>query len=82
MIERRLVGTPDSDDHAARIAFLVENPAKDPILIERPLVETDKGVRLCRPDSAVVLDILPPCDKPFAKEDGEVVIDADGQRVR
>lgn len=34
LIERRLVGTPDSDDHAARIAFLVENPAKDPILID------------------------------------------------
>lgn len=34
LIERRLVGTPDSDDHAGRIAFLVENPAKDPILID------------------------------------------------
>jgi hypothetical protein len=30
----------------------------------------------------VVLDILPPCDRPFVKEDGEVVIDADGRRVR
>jgi arsenate reductase len=39
------------------------------------------GARLCRPDSSLVLDILPPCDRPFTKEDGEVVIDADGKRV-
>jgi arsenate reductase (glutaredoxin) len=30
----------------------------------------------------MVLDLLPPCDKPFAKEDGDVVIDAAGRRVR
>ncbi len=52
-----------------------------PILINRPFVITPIGVRLCRP-SEVVLDILPFCDKPFAKEDGEVVIDANGVRVR
>ncbi|NOT86690.1 MAG: arsenate reductase (glutaredoxin) [Lysobacter sp.] len=52
-----------------------------PILINRPFVITPVGVRLCRP-SEVVLDILPSCDKPFAKEDGEVVIDANGVRVR
>jgi arsenate reductase (glutaredoxin) len=52
-----------------------------PILINRPFVITPIGVRLCRP-SEVVLDILPPCDKPFAKEDGEVVIGANGVRVR
>lgn len=52
-----------------------------PILINRPFVITPIGVRLCRP-SDVVLDILPFCDKPFVKEDGEVVIDANGVRVR
>ena len=53
-----------------------------PVLINRPFVFTPLGVRLCRPESALVLDLLPPCDKPFAKEDGEVVIDASGRRVR
>ena len=53
-----------------------------PILINRPFVVTDLGVRLCRP-SEVVLDILPnPEIGPFTKEDGEVVIDAEGRRVR
>ena len=52
-----------------------------PVLINRPFVFTPLGVRLCRPESAMVLDVLPPCDKPFAKENGEVVIDAAGQRV-
>jgi len=52
-----------------------------PILINRPIVETPKGVRLCRP-SERVLDILPNPDiGPFVKEDGEVVFDADGYRV-
>jgi arsenate reductase (glutaredoxin) len=49
-----------------------------PILINRPIVETPKGVRLCRP-SERVLDILPnPNIGPFAKEDGAVVIEAEG----
>jgi arsenate reductase len=53
-----------------------------PILINRPIVETPLGVRLCRP-SEVVLDILPNPDiGPFAKDDGEVVIDAAGRRLR
>lgn len=52
-----------------------------PILINRPLVVTSLGVRLCRP-SELVLDILPlPQQGAFSKEDGEVVIDADGKRV-
>jgi arsenate reductase len=52
-----------------------------PILINRPIVETPKGVRLCRP-SERVLDILPnPGIGPFVKEDGEVVINAEGRRV-
>jgi arsenate reductase (glutaredoxin) len=52
-----------------------------PILINRPFVVTTLGTRLCRP-SERVLDILPQPQKGyFAKEDGEVVIDAKGQRV-
>ncbi len=52
-----------------------------PILINRPFVVTERGVRLCRP-SELVLDILPsPQQGAFTKEDGEVVIDAQGRRV-
>lgn len=52
-----------------------------PILINRPFVVTSLGVRLCRP-SERVLDILPaPQRGAFSKEDGEVVIDAQGRRV-
>ncbi|WP_157019452.1 arsenate reductase (glutaredoxin) [Mesorhizobium xinjiangense] len=52
-----------------------------PILINRPIVVTPLGTKLCRP-SETVLDILPNPDiGPFTKDDGEVVIDADGRRV-
>ncbi|UYO43294.1 arsenate reductase (glutaredoxin) [Rhodopseudomonas palustris] len=51
-----------------------------PILIQRPLVVTPSGVRLCRP-SEQVLDLLPPQQGEFFKEDGEQVIDASGRRV-
>ncbi len=52
-----------------------------PILVNRPIVCTPKGVRLCRP-SEVVLDLLdrtPP--GPLAKEDGQLIIDAEGRRL-
>ena len=67
-------GLADEDLLAAMVAT--------PVLINRPFVFTPFGVRLCRPESAVVLDLLPACEKPFTKENGEVVIDAAGQRVR
>lgn len=51
-----------------------------PILINRPIVVTPKGVKLCRP-SEEVLDLLPPQQGEFIKEDGERVIDAHGRRV-
>jgi arsenate reductase len=52
-----------------------------PILINRPIVETPLGVRLCRPSEAV-LDILPdPQRGAFAKEDGERVVDEQGRRI-
>jgi arsenate reductase (glutaredoxin) len=53
-----------------------------PILINRPIVETELGAKLCRP-SEVVLDLLPDKQRgAFTKEDGEPVIDAKGNRLR
>jgi arsenate reductase (glutaredoxin) len=53
-----------------------------PILINRPFVVTDRGVKLCRP-SETVLDLLtPPQRGVFAKEDGERVVDEQGRRLR
>jgi arsenate reductase len=53
----------------------------DPILINRPIVITSLGVKLCRPSEAV-LDILPDGQKAsFTKEDGERVVDENGRRV-
>jgi arsenate reductase len=60
---------------------LIDAMMEHPILINRPLVVTPLGVRLCRP-SEVVLDILPtPQRAAFAKEDGERVVDEAGNRV-
>ena len=60
---------------------LIDAMMEHPILINRPIIVTRLGVKLCRPSEAV-LDILPAPQKgPFAKEDGEVVIDAEGRRV-
>ncbi len=62
-------------------AQLVDVMLAQPILINRPIVVTSLGVKLCRP-SEIVLDILPaPQRGEFRKEDGELVIDRDGQRV-
>ena len=64
-----------SDDQL--IDFVIAHP----ILLERPIVVTPLGTRLCRPSEAV-LDILPsPQRGAFAKEDGEAVVDAQGRRV-
>lgn len=51
-----------------------------PILINRPIVVSPKGVKLCRP-SEEVLDLLPPQRGEFLKEDGEPVVDGEGRRV-
>jgi arsenate reductase len=53
---------------------LLDAMLRDPILINRPIVETSLGTRLCRP-SETVLEILPVTMAPFTKEDGEVVLD-------
>jgi arsenate reductase len=60
---------------------LIDFMLAHPILINRPIVVTPLGTRLCRP-SEEVLDILPsPQRGAFTKEDGEAVIDAEGRRV-
>ena len=81
----RRKGTPYDelklDDPAWTDEQLLDFMAAHPILMNRPIVVTPLGTRLCRPSEAV-LDILPsPQRAPFAKEDGEAVIDADGRRV-
>ncbi|MBL0448084.1 glutaredoxin-dependent arsenate reductase [Aeromonas caviae] len=61
---------------------LIDAMLAHPILINRPIVVTPLGTRLCRP-SEVVLDILPdPQQGAFAKEDGEQVVDGQGKRLR
>lgn len=61
---------------------LIDFMLQHPILINRPIVVTPIGTRLCRP-SEVVLDILPESQKgAFSKEDGESVIDETGKRVK
>lgn len=78
-------GTPYAelglDDVSLSDDALLDAMIATPVLINRPFVFSPKGARLCRP-SEVVLDILPPVSEPFTKEDGEVVIDASGMRVR
>jgi arsenate reductase len=62
-------------------AELIDQMLKFTILINRPIVITPFGVELCRP-SETVLDILPlPQKGPFRKEDGDLLIDAEGKRV-
>ena len=60
---------------------LLEAMLRDPILINRPIVVTPLGAKLCRPSEAV-LEILPtPKMEPYTKEDGEVVEDSGQRRV-
>ncbi|MGD1036332.1 MAG: arsenate reductase (glutaredoxin) [Roseiarcus sp.] len=66
---------PALDDEALLDAIMAH-----PILMNRPLVVTPKGVRLCRP-SEKVIDLLPPQRGEFFKEDGERVVDEKGRRV-
>lgn len=82
----RQKGTPYAelglDDAKWTDAQLIDLMLQHPILINRPIVATPLGTRLCRP-SELVLDILAsPQRGAFTKEDGEAVIDAEGRRVR
>ncbi|ELI8126926.1 glutaredoxin-dependent arsenate reductase [Yersinia enterocolitica] len=61
---------------------LIDAMLAHPILINRPIVVTPLGTKLCRP-SEVVLDILPSSQQgAFTKEDGEQVVDAEGKRLK
>ena len=78
-------GTPYAElglgDDALSDDALVDAMMAHPVLINRPLVVSPLGVKLCRPSEAV-LDLLPSDQLgAFAKEDGEQVVDASGQRV-
>ena len=70
------LGDPSLSDEALLDAMMAH-----PILINRPIVVSPKGVRLCRP-SEQVLDLLPPQKAAFSKEDGEQVVDAQCNRTR
>ena len=63
-------------------AQLIDAMMAQPILINRPLVVSPLGVKLCRPSEAV-LDLIPAAQRGgFAKEDGEQIIDASGNRIQ
>jgi len=79
-------GTPYAElglgDPALTEEALIDAMMAHPILINRPIVVSPLGVRLCRP-SELVLDLLPTPQKgAFAKEDGEQVIGASGERLK
>lgn len=77
-------GTPyaelDIGDPALSDEQLLDAMMAHPILINRPIVVSPKGVRLCRP-SEDMLDLLPPQRGEFVKQEGERVIDEHGRRV-
>ncbi|MGO4403360.1 arsenate reductase (glutaredoxin) [Bosea sp. RAF48] len=77
-------GTPFAElglgDPALSDEALLDAIEAHPILINRPLVVSPKGVRLCRPSEAVMA-LLPPQRGEFRKEDGELVVDACGRPV-
>jgi arsenate reductase len=81
----RRTGTPHDElglgDETLSDDALIDAMMAHPVLINRPIVVTPLGVRLCRP-SETVLDILPdPQRGTFAKEDGETVVDAAGRPI-
>ncbi len=81
----RRKGTPYDelklDDPALTDDQLIDAMMAHPILINRPIVVTPRGVKLCRP-SETVLDILPnPQRGAFAKEDGEAVVNSQGNQI-
>ena len=77
-------GTPYAElglnDESLSEDALIDAMMAHPILINRPLVVSPLGVKLCRP-SEEVLDLIPAAQRGAAKEDGELVIDDAGQRL-
>ncbi|KJF82111.1 arsenate reductase (glutaredoxin) [Photobacterium angustum] len=68
-------------DESVSDEVILEAMLEHPVLVNRPIVCTAKGVKLCRPSEAV-LDVLENWPKgPLIKEDGEVIIDANGNRL-
>jgi arsenate reductase len=67
-------------DPALADEALLDAIEKHPVLLNRPIVVSPKGVKLCRP-SEIVLELLPPQRGEFFKEDGERVVDERGRRV-
>jgi arsenate reductase (glutaredoxin) len=80
----RQKGTPYEDlglaDPRLTDDDLIDAMLAHPVLIERPIVVTPRGVRLCRP-AETVLDLLPPQQAPISTEDGLPMIDEGGRRV-
>ena len=81
----RRKGTPYDDlgldDPVHSGEALIDAMMAHPILINRPIVVTATGTRLCRPSEAVLDLLTDPHQGAFAKEDGELVINAQGERV-
>ncbi len=81
----RQKGTPYAelglDNPALTDDQLLDAMMAHPILINRPIVVTNKGVKLCRPSEAVLDILTPPQRRAFAKDDGERVVDQAGQPV-
>ena len=81
----RVNGTPyhdlGLDDPSMRDDKLLDAMMAHPILINRPIVVTPLGVKLCRPSEAVLVLLPMPQRGEFRKEDGELVVDSGGNRV-
>lgn len=69
-------GLPDADDDTILDAMVA-----DPVLVNRPIVCSPKGVALCRPSETVMPLLESPAKGPLAKEDGTPILDADGNHV-
>jgi hypothetical protein len=69
------------DDPALTDDALIDAMVAHPILIDRPIVVTDRGVKLCRPSETVLGVLANPQRGALSKEDGEAVVDAAGNRI-
>ncbi len=78
-------GTPYAElglgDESLSDEALLDAMMAHPILINRPIVVTPLGVKLCRPSERVLEILANPQAGPFAKEDGAPVIDKEGRRI-
>jgi len=70
------LGLPDADDDIIIAAMI-----NDPVLVNRPIVCSPKGVALCRPSEAVMPLLETPAKGPLSKEDGTMILDANGNHA-